>query len=1181
MDNVFVGTDNTNLLGRASVSYNIPAGTTLGDHTIRAEYAGTSGSQPYDSATDTGTLRVNPINHNTNTDLTLSHNSATQGNQINLNAHLTYSATGPDPPLAGQTIIFSVEGTDIGSNTTDTNGYAHYAYTASTTGSDLDVRARFGGVLIGTNYYQSSSETQNLDVFGTSTSLTVNPTTTTVNSPVTLTSRLTYTGGSGINGQTIHFFVDGVEVGSDVADWSGIQMGWASFTYTPITSGIKSIQAIFYGSLHEELWGGYDYSRSSSATQPLTVNGIPTTLTVNSPSGYNGTTVPITATLTRTSGGAAISGAPVTITANGQTYTANTNGAGQITWNFLIDNMVAGGYPIQASYAGNGTYVASNGAGTLTVIPSANISVTKTVNNTRPNVGDTIRYIVTVRNNGLDTATEVNILDQLPSDLTYVGSGWIDYFNIQNANVGVPNTVFHTMYTGGYGIYYIDALVNPSAAGHTIVNYANKTAEDQYDPNTTNDNSSASIYVPAVDVYVNKWTSDGTIWNYLTQHYFFIDVRNLGPDDATNVVVVETLQPGFDFISTPNVPGVWDPVARTVTWTFSTLTAGGPVRWCDIIVRVVDSNTTIGNTVTVTADQFDLFPGNNTDSMTITVPPAANVDLTKEFRQTLDGSAITQANYHDIVWAIVSAHNKGPDAATVTITDTPSGFTPNSTYTVSYDNGLTWAGADGSFTGGVWTINIPDGLTYLLAIQGTVDQTGTVNNTAEQTAQDIYHSEQFESVTASLTVPSAVDIVVDKFTNDGTTWNYGTEHSFLIDVWNNGPDNATNVVVVETLQSGFDFVSASNGGVWDSVARTVTWTFANLSTGLANTEHCNILVRVTSSNTTIGNTATATATEHEWNLVDNTDSMAINVPLAADIAVTKEFRTDYPNSTNTTTTANYHTPIWAMVHVTNSGPDTVADVQVTDKLPVGLTYQNMYFVSYDGGATWTVADTYNATTGVWNIGNMLNGADYWLAILAHVDGHNETIENNATETQATYDQNHEDNVGRATLAIPPAADVFVNTSISKNNPTVGEEVVVRVKVGNNGPDGAQNVIVTYKIPAGMEFVSLTQEAGYPVSTYDPATRTVTWNLGDLAIIDPWMDITLRAVSSGATSSDAIVTSDTYDPVSENNVSAVAITVEQAQVNAATVPMQPTGIPIAGLVLAVLMLTTGLVIPKRK
>ena len=240
----------------------------------------------------------------------------------------------------------------------------------------------------------------------------------------------------------------------------------------------------------------------------------------------------------------------------------------------------------------------------------------------------------------------------------------------------------------------------------------------------------------------------------------------------------------------------------------------------------------------------------------------------------------------------------------------------------------------------------------------------------------------------------------------------------------------------------------------------------------------------------------------------------------------------------------------------------------------------MYFVSHDGGLTWTVADTFSAT-GVWDIGNMLNGADYWLAILAQVDGHNETIKMLQQEHGHIMIGMLTDDVGRATLATPPAADVFVNTSISKNNPTVGEEVVVRVKVGNNGSDGAQNVIVTYKVPAGMEFVSLTEETGYPASTYDPATRTVTWNLGDLAIINPWMDITLRAVSSGATSSDASVTSDTYDPVSENNVSAVAITVEQAQVNAATVPMQPTGIPIAGLVLAVLMLTAGLVIPKRK
>ncbi|MDI6724010.1 MAG: hypothetical protein QMD61_05135 [Methanobacterium sp.] len=315
-------------------------------------------------------------------------------------------------------------------------------------------------------------------------------------------------------------------------------------------------------------------------------------------------------------------------------------------------------------------------------------------------------------------------------------------------------------------------------------------------------------------------------------------------------------------------------------------------------------------------------------------------------------------------------------------------------------------------------------------------------------------------------------------------------------------------------------------------------------------------------------------------LVDNVAvTTAFNILPAADIAIAKEFRTDYQNSTSTTTTANYHTPIWVMIHVTNNGPDSVADLQITDILPAGLTYQNVYHISHDNGTTWTGTDIFNS--GIWTIGDMSNGADYWLAILAQVDGHNETIENVANKTQTTFDHNSTNDEGRATLNIPPAADVFVNTTPSKTKLTVGETMVVRVKVGNNGPDSAQNVVVTYKIPAGMEFVSLTHEAGYPAPTYDSATRTVTWNLGDLGVIDPWMDITLRAVGAGTTSSDASVISDTYDPVPSNNVEAVTITVEQAKANAATVPMQPTGIPLAGLVLAVLMLSAGLFMQKRK
>lgn len=172
----------------------------------------------------------------------------------------------------------------------------------------------------------------------------------------------------------------------------------------------------------------------------------------------------------------------------------------------------------------------------------------------------------------------------------------------------------------------------------------------------------------------------------------------------------------------------------------------------------------------------------------------------------------------------------------------------------------------------------------------------------------------------------------------------------------------------------------------------------------------------------------------------------------------------------------------------------------------------------------------------------------------------------------------------ATINILPAADLFIIITPSKTKLTVGETMVLRVKVGNNGPDSAQNVIVTYKIPDGMEYVGFNHETGYPEPTYDPTTRTVTWNLGNLGIIDPWMDITLKGVTAGSTSSEASVSSDTYDQFPENSIETLNITIEAAKVNAATeetVSMQQTGLPIVGLIIAVLVLFGGLVSSKRK
>ena len=52
----------------------------------------------------------------------------------------------------------------------------------------------------------------------------------------------------------------------------------------------------------------------------------------------------------------------------------------------------------------------------------ADLSVTKTVNDPTPNVGETIAYTVTLTDNGPDDATNVTLQDVLPAGLTFVAA---------------------------------------------------------------------------------------------------------------------------------------------------------------------------------------------------------------------------------------------------------------------------------------------------------------------------------------------------------------------------------------------------------------------------------------------------------------------------------------------------------------------------------------------------------------------------------------------------------------------------------------------------------------------------------------------------------------------------------------------------------------------------------------
>ena len=176
------------------------------------------------------------------------------------------------------------------------------------------------------------------------------------------------------------------------------------------------------------------------------------------------------------------------------------------------------------------------------------------------------------------------------------------------------------------------------------------------------------------------------------------------------------------------------------------------------------------------------------------------------------------------------------------------------------------------------------------------------------------------------------------------------------------------------------------------------------------------------------------------------------------------------------------------------------------------------------------------------------------------------------------------------ITIKPAANLYVKITSTNNNPKVGETFMLTYKLGNKGPDAASNVTITIPVPENFEITSITGDGNW---TYNTSTRTITWTLTNVPMGDPYLYITGTTTKPGSYSFGSSITSETYNLNTEgvtpitinaaNNTNTNSTTDNTASVNAAsnTVPMQTTGMPIAGLILAILAVLGGTLAPRKK
>jgi uncharacterized repeat protein (TIGR01451 family) len=184
---------------------------------------------------------------------------------------------------------------------------------------------------------------------------------------------------------------------------------------------------------------------------------------------------------------------------------------------------------------------------------------------------------------------------------------------------------------------------------------------------------------------------------------------------------------------------------------------------------------------------------------------------------------------------------------------------------------------------------------------------------------------------------------------------------------------------------------------------------------------------------------------------------------------------------------------------------------------------------------------------------------------------------NPVKVTATTDNYTTNDTESAFITINKAANLYIHITSDKNNPKVGETFTLTYKLGNHGPDPAQNVTITIPLPEGFELSNISGDGSW---TYNETTNTITWTLANVPVGDPYLYITGKVTKPGIYVFGSSIISETYN-INTEGVNTITINaVAEAKAASKTIGMQETGIPIAGLIMGILMLLGGLITSKK-
>lgn len=458
--------------------------------------------------------------------------------------------------------------------------------------------------------------------------------------------------------------------------------------------------------------------------------------------------------------------------------------------------------------------------------------------------------------------------------------------------------------------------------------------------------------------------------------------------------------------------------------------------------------------------------------------PKADLQLNKS-------SNLINANYGDIVIWTLKITNNGPNVGTgIRLKD----LIPDGLIILSCD--------DENYNKKTGILNIDSlnmGESKIINIKTLVNKTGTFINEASVSGNEYDWDLKNNNDSAGINVNPSADLAVEILVND-TNPKFNSLVKWTLRVTNNGPDEATGVVVCDLLSK--DLIYLSSTGNYD--VKSGLWNIETLESGKSVSIDIVTLVNKTGK---IANDASVSGKEYDWNLSNNYDNKSIAVDVCVDLAIKK-----LVNDTN----PKFNSLVEWTLRVTNNGPDTATGVVVCDILPEGL-------ISID-----------KSFNGTWNVGKLLNNQTKELTIICLVNKTGKLV-NIADIAGNEYDCNLTNNIVNKSIEVAQSADLFVKKYVNNTSPDFGEIIKWSVVVSNNGPDIATNVQVNDLLDGGLIFVKSSSTKG----NYD--VKSGIWTIDSLAPeTDETLNIYCKVNKIGKILNFVSVNSTQYDWNESNN-----------------------------------------------